>query len=104
MMSANDTKGDGLAFVSYVLVKIFIRETAIVRVIMLCRPTRLRQNLFISTFCEKCFLQGKILHEVHVNKVTDVAEKIGSAPNPITCGETCHLGNETRLGRDNLAN
>ncbi len=92
MMSTNATERDGLAFVSYVLMKTLIGDTAIVSMIMLCRPTSLCQNLFISTFHKKCFRQGKFSHEVHVNKVTDVVAKVGSAPDPITCGETCHLG------------
>ncbi len=102
MMRAHPTKGNGLPFISDVLMKTFIRETAIIGMVMLGRTTSLRQNLLVCTLCQQSFRQSKIPHQTNIDKIGYVIAKNHRSPYPIACWKICHLRNQARLSGDNL--
>ncbi len=102
MMRTHSTKDNGLPFISGVLMKTFIREPAIIGMIMLGRTSSLCQNLLVCTLCQQSFCQSKIPHQMNIDKVANVIAKICRAPYPIACWESYHLRNQARLSGDDL--
>jgi hypothetical protein len=104
MMRPYSTKGNRLPFIGDVLVKAFIREPAIIGMIMLGRTSSLRQNLLICTLCQQSYCQSKIPNQITIDKIANVIAKIYCSPHSIACRESCHLRNQARLSGDNLIN
>ncbi len=97
MMGTNCTKCNLLILPVHLIEKSFVRERAIVTMIMLNVALRLSQDLLKGIHSENGFVHCEIAHEVNINKITNVIVECSTSPDSSACEETGHLWDETRL-------
>ncbi len=84
VMSTNDAKCYLLVLPIDLIQKTFMCERAVVGMIMLDGAVGLSHDLFESLDHQNCLVHRVILHEVDVNKVTNMITKCSATPNAAT--------------------
>ena len=102
MMGTNCTKCNLLILPVHLIKKSLVREHAIVSMIMLNVALRLSQDLLKGVHSKNGFIHREIVHEVNVNKITNVIAECSTSPDSLAREETGHLWDETRLRQHNL--
>jgi hypothetical protein len=62
----------------------------------------LRENLPKCLYCKEGFVDGKVMHQMNIEKVTKVIAKHRTSPDPTFFAESRHLWYQSRLGQDKL--
>ena len=88
MMGTNCTKCYLLILAIHLIQKSLLSERAVVGVIMLNKSLRLSHDLLEGVHGEDRFVHHEILHEMNVNKITNVITKCSAPPDTSACKKT----------------
>ncbi len=61
--------------------KSLVGKRAIISMVMLDNAIHLRQNLLKGFSCKNCLVDNKVLHEMNIDKITNVITEYRASPN-----------------------
>ena len=92
MVGAYPTECDLLIFAIDIFNKTIFGKPTIVGVAVQDGPTSLSHGFLHCFFCQQCLCERQVSHEVNVNEITYVVDKLCNLPEPLICEKTIHLG------------
>ncbi len=101
-MCTNCTKCYFLILPLDLIQKALMGKHTVISMVMLYNAICLRQNLLKGFSCKNHLIVGKVLHEINIDKITNVITERRASPNSTIRQKSGHLRDEPGLGRDNL--
>ncbi len=81
MMRTNHAKYFLLILPVDLIQKSLLRKCAVISVAMLDNAICLRQILLKGFKCKNCLVDGKVLHEMNIDKITNMITECCASPN-----------------------